>query len=146
MNMPAVWLTILILGVLIEIMTLHFGTIAFSAGALGGLIAYSLGAELPWQIVIFIITASLALALLRPLAGRLQKNQEDTRFNANAVIGKQAIVTEDIRYNHPGAVKVQGKEWTAIVQTPGVNLVPGDTVRVKEIQGVKLVVDQLEKE
>ena len=146
MNMPAVWLTIIILGVLIEVITLHFGTIAFSAGALGGLIAQSLGADIPWQIALFIITTSLTLALLRPLAKRLQHNQQDTRFNANAVIGKQAIVTEDIRHNHPGAVKVQGKEWTAIVQTPGQEFATGTTVQVKEIQGVKLVVDQLEKE
>ena len=52
-----------------------------------------------------------------------------------------AIVTEEIKKNKPGEVKVDGKRWTAISNK---KISVDSTVRVLEIDGVKLKVEEVE--
>ena len=66
-----------------------------------------------------------------------------TKTNINSIIGEEAKVTEEIdNFNQKGAVVVRGLEWTARSADEKEIIPEGSKVRVKEIKGVKLIVEK----
>lgn len=112
------WLIISVLLIIVEITTAGFGIVCFAIGTLlGALIAY-LGYTLDWQILSFAVGSLLAFIFIRPLALKyLTKKQEYVPMNAQAVIGMQAVVTEEVNpLKHTGRVAVHGDDWKAVVE------------------------------
>lgn len=140
MDSTIFWLILLILMVVVEAATMSFGIVAFAFGALGALIVDTFGGPLWLQILVFGIFSLLFLLLLRPIVLKKLNTSKTSRFNADAVVGETAIVVETVANNQPGFVKIQGKEWTAVVYDQGAVLEPGSLVKVLSIEGVKLVV------
>lgn len=140
MDSTIFWLILLILMVVFEAATMSFGIVAFAFGALGALIVDTFGGPLWLQILVFGIFSLLFLLLLRPIVLKRINNPETARLNADAVIGETAVVVEKVAPNKPGVVKIQGKEWTAIVQDQGEAFETGALVKVLRIEGVKLVI------
>jgi membrane protein implicated in regulation of membrane protease activity len=140
MDSTIFWLILLIFMVVLEAATMSFGIVAFAFGALGALIIDTLGGPLWLQILVFGVFSLLFLLLLRPILIKKLNNPETARLNADAVIGETATVVESVAPNKPGVVKIQGKEWTAIVQDQGESFEIGALVKVLRIEGVKLVI------
>ena len=62
------------------------------------------------------------------------------KTNADALIGKNALVIEEIdNVKETGAVKIEGKVWTARNAENGEIIEEGSQVKIIEIQGVKLM-------
>lgn len=140
MDSTIFWLILLILMVVVEALTMSFGIVAFAFGALGALMVDTFGGDLWLQILVFGIFSLLFLLLLRPIVLKKLNTTQTSRFNADAVVGEAAMVVETIANNKPGVVKIQGKEWTAVVYDQGTVFEPGSLVKVLSIEGVKLVV------
>lgn len=140
------WIIVIVIMFVIELMTASFGFISFGIGGMAALAAYGLGASLLVQVIVFFIVSFIILIFIRPFVLKFLGGKEVERLNANIVIDKIAIVTEKISYNYPGAVKVQGKEWTAIVKDKGITFEAGEEVLVKDIEGVKLIVEKVENQ
>ena len=71
------------------------------------------------------------------------KSAEPLKTNAEALIGQTAIVTENIsNIDAKGRVKVRGMEWSAR-SADGDTIAKDSHVIVKEIDGVKLIVDKI---
>lgn len=140
--MVYVWLGILALAVVLEIVTTQLVSIWFAAGALAAFLLALAGVEEIWlQIVVFVLVSAIALALTRPLVKKaVNKKAEPT--NADMVIGKTGMVLERIdNIAETGLVKVGGKVWTA--RSFDTSPIEKDkTVVIKEIRGVKLLVEQ----
>lgn len=136
------WLVAIILLALIEIATTQLVAIWMAAGALGALVACSLGAPLLTQFLIFIALSIALLIPTRPLVRRfIRVRQEKT--NADRLIGVEAEVTERIsNSDSTGAVRISGITWTART-TDGAVAEAGDRVKVERIEGVKLIVTKL---
>lgn len=134
-----IWLAIIVVMAIIEIITLGLTTIWFAGGALVAFIASLFGVSLPIQIVLFVIVSLVLLAFTRPFAVKFV-NKNRTRTNAESLIGKSAIVLEDINnLKAEGAVSVNGQEWTA--RAVDDTVITKDTVvEIVEIKGVKLMV------
>ena len=65
------------------------------------------------------------------------------KTNAESLIGKQAIVTEEVdNLMAAGTVSVDGQEWTARNVMDGVKLPRGTIVIIRAISGVKLIVEE----
>ena len=76
----------------------------------------------------------------RPLCRKLLKGKTE-KTNAEALIGKICVVTEEIRnIDEVGEVKVGGLHWSARAEDPTRVIAVGEHVVVMEIQGVKLIV------
>ena len=138
---PTLWLVVIVVTLAVEAMTAGLTTIWFSAGALVALIASYLGINFPVQIIIFIAASTLALIFTRPLVkNKIHKNKVKT--NADMVIGKQAVVVEDIcPIEGKGQVKVDGKIWSA--KSESLEIIKKDElVTVKKIEGVHLIVSK----
>ena len=144
MNMPIIWLVAMVALLIIEAIVPGLISIWFAIGALAALLASLLHAPLWLQIVWFLVVSIAALVLTRPLAVKYV-NSRTQPTNADVLIGKECIVTEEIDdLLGTGAVKVDGKVWTARTGKEGMRLMKGDKARVLRIEGVKLIVEPLQ--
>ena len=134
------WAVAVVAFVILELATVGLASIWFALGALCALIATLLGAPLWLQIVCFAVVSVATLLLTRPLAKKYI-NSRATATNADRVIGRRAVVKERIdELAGTGAVLADGKMWSARMADGGSAEI-GDIVVVREIRGVKLIVE-----
>ena len=130
------WLVMIIVLAIIEAATVNLVTIWFIASALVSLVLSIFTDNVFIQFLVFVLLGIILLLLTRKTLLKLL-NVHDEKTNADMVIGKDAIVTEDITKNKPGEVSVLGKKWTAISEE---EIKKDEVVEVLEIEGVKLKV------
>lgn len=139
-NMSIVWLVLMVLLFIIEAATAGLTVIWFALGALAALIAALFGAQIWLQVLWFLVVSIATLWFTRPLAIKYL-NGRSVATNADRVVGMEGVVCEDIdNLAGTGAVKLDGKEWTARSDS-GANIPSGSVVKVRRIEGVKLIVD-----
>lgn len=134
------WLGIMIVLLVIELATLGLTTVWFAGGALAAFIASLAGASGWLQVILFLAVSIVLLIFTRPFAVRyINKNTVAT--NADSLIGKTAIVTEDIsNLESKGQVQVQGQIWTARSTEDETKIEKDTKVVIEKISGVKLIV------
>lgn len=141
LNMPAIWLVLMIVLLVIEGIVPGLVSIWFALGALAALLSAILGAPVWLQVVWFLVISIVSLILTRPLAKKYV-NGRAVPTNADMLIGQECIVTEDIdNVAGHGAVSVGGKVWTARTLDPEQKAAAGQTLKVVRIEGVKLIVE-----
>ena len=138
-----VWLIVAFIFAVIEAFTLGLTTIWFAGGAVAAVVAALLGASVPVQVVLFVVVSILLLVLTRPWAVKhFKKTLEST--NIDAVIGKEALVTQDIGPFSAGEAKLNGLTWVAVATDKNKTISAGTAVRVDAVEGVKLIVTPLD--
>ena len=138
-NMTIFWIVLVIIFAVVEAMTAGLTCIWFGVGAVAALISAFFGAAIWLQFVWFFVISIASLLLTRPLVRKYVDSVKQPT-NADMVIGRTALVIEDIdNIAATGAVPVGGKEWTARSDT-GVRILSGEVVTVLRIDGVKLIV------
>ena len=132
----------------IEIMTVLFLALPFALGALAtALFAWLTDAGITSQIWFFIITSTIALIIIqiwfrKYLLGKTPR----TLSNTEAMIGKPAAVTEEIKgMLVKGQVKIDGMVWSAISEEEE-PITPGTTVYILRVDGVKVIVGRQKPE
>lgn len=136
------WLIVMIIFIIFELVTLGLTTIWFALGSLVALAVAAVGGPLWLQILVFVLVSLLTLFGIRNLAVTFF-NQNREKTNADGLIGRKGIVTEEISNIHAtGQVTVAGQEWTARSVADGVIYEAGAMVVIREIRGVKLIVEQ----
>ncbi|USQ75953.1 NfeD family protein [Ornithinimicrobium cryptoxanthini] len=129
----------LVLG-LIEIASLDLVFFMLAVAAVAAAVAAGLDQSITVQVLTFVATAALLLAVLRPVALRKIKPEgEGDRTNADALVGRTAVVLQEVT-DRTGLVKLTGEEWTART-TPGTVLAVDQTVQVVRIEGATAVVE-----
>ncbi len=144
--MSVMWLILFVIFVIAEIATAgQLVSIWFCFGALAAMFVSMAGASFAWQAVIFIAVSVILLILTKPLVKKLHCRIEVT--NAGAVIGEQGVVIEKINnIEGVGAVKVQGKIWSARSSDENTVINEGAKVKILDIQGVKVIVEKIGEE
>lgn len=145
-TMPAIWIGLIVIFLIVEGLTAGLVTIWFAVGALAALIAAMFHAPLWLQLVWFFAVSIAAFAVsiaafavTRPLVKKYI-NSRTQPTNADMLIGQECLVTEDIdNLAGRGAVSVGGKVWTARAQTDA-PIPAGTAAIVLRIEGVKLIV------
>ena len=136
-----IWLGILALLLVVEAITAGLTTIWFAGGALVAAIACYAGANLTVQILLFLCVSLVLLIFTRPLAMKYF-NKETIQTNANSLIGKKAVVIQEIdNLAQTGQVRINDIEWTAR-SADDEKIGEGTVVTIEEIRGVKLIVKQ----
>ena len=136
------WLIASAVFLLIEILTLGLTSIWFAGGAVVAVIAALCGVPFLVQMLLFIVVTCLLFALTRPVAKRYLNNRVQ-KTNIDALIGQTALVKETINnMESKGYVQLNGQDWTARSAEAGEIIPAGCEVVVKEIQGVKLIVER----
>ena len=136
------WLAAIVLFVIIEINTMALTTIWFAGGSVAAFLAALFGASVKIQLVLFLIVSGILLLFTRPFATKYI-NKGTVKTNVAGLIGKKARVTAEINNElSQGAAVVGGQEWTARAANEEEIIPVGETVVIKEIRGVKLIVER----
>ena len=139
--MVFVWIAATIAFIIVEAATTQLVTIWFAAGSAAATIAALLKADTLVQLIIFVAVSLIALVITRPIVKKLTK-QKFSPTNADRFIGEKAVVTQKIdNIAETGLVKLQGTVWTARTDDGSV-IDEGETITVKAIEGVKLIVEK----
>ena len=132
MNMPFIWLIVVVLTAIVEACTINLVSIWFTIGALVALLLAYFNVSIVWQVIAFVIVSLICILITRPLAKKY--------LRGNIVIGKTALVTKTITPDAPGEVKVLGNFWSAISMDDKKTIPAGEHVEIQAIDGVKLIV------
>ena len=107
-------------------------------------VASVIGWDIEWQLLSFAIGTALAFITVRPLVYKFfYKKKDEVKTNAEALIGRKAIVSERIEGElNPGRVKVDGDDWKAIsLESEPIEV--GDAVEITAINSIILTVKKL---
>ncbi len=135
------WLIIFIALLIIEAVTLGLACIWFAVGSLVALFVSLSRVGFLWQVIICLAVSIVLLILVRPWA--LQRfNRGRTRTNAESLLDQDAVVIEPIDNLHAkGRALISGQDWAARSTDEERTIPEGTKVVIKEIKGVKLIVE-----
>ena len=137
------WLIALAVLLLIEIATLGLTTIWFAGGSLIAFLIAIFGGPFWLQFVLFFVVSLLLLLFTRPAAVKYI-NRSRIRTNYESIPGKEGRVTEQIdNFRESGVVVLNGQEWSARAIQDGIVIEPGARVLIREVRGVKLIVEEI---
>lgn len=140
------WLLAAVLLLIGELLTPGFVMACFSLGAFLALIPSALGLGLVWEIVAFCTGSLLALFLLRPFVRRISSRRGEVRTAADALIGRQARVTECISaVSGKGRVAIDGDDFPARIDRVGNEIPVGTLVEVIRRESIVLIVRPIER-
>ena len=140
--MPIVWLVLIVFFVIAEALTYGLVTIWFAGGALAAAIAAFMDTTTLQQVLIFSGVSLLLLLVTRPLAMRFMK-KDTPKSSVNSHVGHTAIVTEEINNrSQKGKVRIYDVDWLAVSASDDVVIPEGSIVVVKEVRGVRLIVEK----
>lgn len=130
------WLVLVIVLTVIELATVNLLTIWFVASGIVAMILSFFVDDIAIVSTVFAVLGIFLLIISRPIVKKMRSNQND-KTNLDRIIGATGIVTEEIKKNVIGEVKVDGKKWSAVASK---KIAVGEEVIVEKIDGVKLVV------
>lgn len=138
-----IWLLISGVFFIAEIITVGFLVFWFAIGALIAMLVSFFTDNIIIQTTVFIISSTLLLFATKPLVKKFTSNKDSIKTNVYSIVGKNAIVKEDIdSLNSKGQIKVDGETWSAISKD-NCNIPKGSEVKIVEIKGVKAVVSEI---
>jgi membrane protein implicated in regulation of membrane protease activity len=119
-----------------------FFLLPFGVGtAVATVLAFSNVSEsLQW--VAFIVLSVASLAALRPLAKKLNAQEQPAKVGSTRLIGEIGVVTKDLGADltENGSIQIGREEWPA--ETKGMERIPAGTrVKVTHIEGTRVVVE-----
>lgn len=134
------WLCVVMLLIFIEVVTINLVTIWYIASGIIAMILSIFIDSFFVQFLVFVILGTILLVTTREYLIKLIGSKGE-KTNLDRVIGMTGIVTEEIRKNKPGEIKVDGKRWTAVSDK---KILVDSEVKVLSIDGVKLKVEEVE--
>lgn len=116
MEMWIIWLIVAAALVITEVLTQMIWTLCLAIGCIGALVASLFGASILWQIVIMAIVSVVAFVWLIPVFKRWheesnRRERRDDRTGMDALLGRKAVVTEEIRPGQLGRARIDGDSW-----------------------------------
>ncbi len=122
-----------------EIITVGFLLFWFGVAGLISMIVSFFTSNLIIQMAVFVISSVILIFATKPLVKKVS-NSKTIETNASSLIGKKAIVIQDINnLNNVGQVKLGGEIWSA--QSDDGSVIDANSeVEVVRIDGVKLIV------
>ena len=121
MNWAAIlWLVLMVMFLLLEAGTVAVVSLWFAAGSLAAMIVSFLGGAFWLQVAVFLATAGVLLAALRPLV-RKYFTPKLTKTNVDSVIGSTGLVTVAIdNVSAVGQVKLDRVEGVKVFVSPAI--------------------------
>lgn len=146
-HLAVAWLALAVLLGVLELVSMDLVLIMLAGGALAGMITALLGVPLIGGVLVALATALALLGLIRPKVIKRLHAGPDLKIGAEALIGRQALVLEQLGHHAPGRVKIGGDVWSAQPFDEDDSIGPGELVYVVSIKGATayvLRVHQLE--
>lgn len=133
------WVLLAAACVVIEIFTAGFFVLWFGVGAAAAAVVAWMELSGTWQGVTFVVVSGVCVALSRPFAKRIMK-EEGIKVGPDRLLEKEGIVLENIDMDAgSGKVRVENEEWRAISEE-GEIIEAGAKIQVLRIEGTHLIV------
>lgn len=141
-----IWLIIACILLIIEVASQMLWALCLAAGCLGGLLSSLCGGSLLWQIIIMAFVAIAAYILLVPLfqkwhALSVDRKGRSARTGMDALLGRRAILDDEIRPGHPGRGRIDGDNWQMVAPNRHDVLPRGTEVVVTAYDSIILTVE-----
>ena len=136
------WLILVVLLTIIELMTINLATIWFVISGIIALVISIFYDNYTIQFAVFVIGGVILLITTKPFLTKYLKTHKE-KTNVDRIIGMTGKVTEKITKNENGAIKIDGKEWTAYSDH---TINKDELAQVLEIKGVKVKVQKFKED
>ncbi|MFG1948865.1 NfeD family protein [Nonomuraea sp. NPDC048826] len=137
------WILWVIAAVLLGVLEIFTLTAALGLLGVASLLtagAAAIGLPVPLQLLVFALTSTAGLVVIRPIVQRHNIRQPPlTRFGVEALVGKPAYVLSEVT-GHSGRIRLAGEEWSARAYDETLVIPIGATVDVIEIDGATALV------
>ena len=139
-----IWLIFSGLILIIEAMTAGFLIFWLSIGSLFAMITSFFTDNIFIQTSVFVISSTILIFATKPFVKKFTQAKSPIKTNVYSIIGKTAIVTQEINSIHStGQIKVAGEIWSAISEEES-SIIPKDSeVKILEVKGVKAIVSPI---
>lgn len=142
MDVWLIWLIIAIVLLAAEMLSLTaaFGMLGVAALITAG--AAAVGAPVAVQFLVFTLTSTTGVLVIRPIVRRHMLRPSPQRFGVETLIGKPAYVVSEVS-GLDGRVRIGGlggDEWTARPYDETLVIPAGATVDVLEVSGATVLV------
>lgn len=129
---------------ILEAFTMGFLVFWLSIGSLLAMLVSFITDNIIIQTTVFVVSSGLLIFATKPLVKKFTQ-KDTTKTNVYSLVGKKAIVTEDIDWaTGSGQIKFEGQVWSARTAEQ-VNIPKGTEVEIEKIEGVKAFVKPLDE-
>lgn len=143
-NLWLAWMLVVVLALILEVSSGTFYLMCFAIGAACAMASSWLPVPFWAQVLAFIAGSAVSVFAVRPLVMRYLHGGGDSRpSNADALIGREGVVVEDIAERAMGYVKIDGDVWQARMSAYTGAAMRGDRVRVVSRDSIILRVERL---
>ena len=136
----AAWLALAIALGAAELASLDLILLMLAVGAIVGAVSAGIGLPLVLQILLAGGASVAMLALVRPNVVTRLRSGPELQLGHGKLVGRQAMVTEDVTSLNPGRVKLAGEIWSAEPYDESLTIKAGETVEVLAIKGATVYV------
>ncbi|MCT4624937.1 MAG: NfeD family protein [Schleiferiaceae bacterium] len=138
---PKYWWTIIgIVGFIVEIFTPGFFAASIGIGAFFGAATAMFTDTVEYQMIAMAIGSLISFVAIRPLWMKYLMKAKDVKSNADALIGRVGVVSEDIvPEENSGRVAIDGDDWRAVSED-GTKIDAGSQVKVLSRESIVLTV------
>jgi membrane protein implicated in regulation of membrane protease activity len=138
-----IWLIAAVALAVGEMLNLSFYLFPFAIGALGAALVALVGLGTPAAFAAFAVLTAVSFTIIRPIARRHVHMPAQLRTGTAALIGRSAVVLEDIDNDAGrGSVRLDGEVWTARAYDDDHGYAAGTRVTVIEIRGATALVSE----
>lgn len=138
-----IWTASALALLIFEVFMPGFVLACLGIGAFGGALGAYLGIVFEWQLVCAGITSLIAFVFLRPAMLKMGFSGEETLSGADALIGKEVIVTQEFDpQTGMGRCKIDGDDWRAKVseEIPATKMALGNVFVIQSVESNTLIV------
>ncbi len=145
MSVWIIWISVAALLLIIEVFTQMFWTLCLAIGCIDALVGNLLGVGTAGERIIMSVVSFAAYALLAPVFERwhqrqLAKSGRTDRTGMDALLGRKAIVTSEIKPGEMGRARIDGDSWQVVAPHAAETIRKGAEVVVEGYDSIILTV------
>ncbi|MCH5239611.1 MAG: NfeD family protein [Muribaculaceae bacterium] len=116
MELWVIWLIAVGVLLIIEVLTQMMWALCLAIGCASAIALSLFGVPFYWQIILMAVMALFAYVALVPAfqkwhALSVDKKGKSSRTGMDALLGRRAIISEEVRPDRPGRVRIDGDNW-----------------------------------
>lgn len=136
-----IWLIAAIVLLLLEVLTQAVWSLCFAIGCLVAMLTSLYVDSTAIQGIVLGIAAIISWILFAPAIRKWEKRRaHSSKTGMDALIGRTAIVTEEIKPGATGRARIDGDYWQAIAPEATESILPGENVIVTGHESIVLYV------
>ena len=139
-NLWAGWVALAVALSAAELLSLDLILLMLAVGAIVGAVSAGIGFPIILQILLAGGASVAMLALVRPSVVKRLHSGPELQLGHGKLVGRQALVTEDVTSLTPGRVKLAGEIWSAEPYDDSLIIKAGETVDVLAMKGATVFV------